>query len=104
MRRGSWRRVGVRRALPRVVARGRHATGRGPKLRLHSLHRSGTPESRASGLKEKPMKNVYYAPGTLQWYVTKRCNLTCTHCFNYDHDESPRARPNELTREQALAL
>lgn len=50
------------------------------------------------------MDNEYFTPATVQWYLTKRCNLTCTHCYNYDHDESPAARKGELTREESLAL
>ncbi len=45
-----------------------------------------------------------YTPTTVQWYLTKRCNLTCSHCFNYEDGEQPRAAPNELSRDEALAL
>ncbi len=51
------------------------------------------------------MSNAFdLTPAVINWYLTKRCNLTCTHCYNYEPEESPRAGANELTREQALEL
>ena len=43
-------------------------------------------------------------PASINWYLTKRCNLVCTHCYNYESDELPSVRRGELTREQALAV
>lgn len=39
---------------------------------------------------------TYSAPHSVTWYLTKRCNLTCTHCFVYEADEVPRRGDNEL--------
>ncbi|MEO8181622.1 MAG: radical SAM protein [Deltaproteobacteria bacterium] len=45
-----------------------------------------------------------YAPFSVSWFITKRCNLTCTHCFNYEPRELPRRAANELDLEQCKAV
>lgn len=39
---------------------------------------------------------TYSAPHSVTWYLTKRCNLTCTHCFVYETGEVPRRGDEEL--------
>ncbi|MEQ9504296.1 MAG: radical SAM protein [Deltaproteobacteria bacterium] len=44
------------------------------------------------------------APYSVTWYITKRCNLTCTHCFNYEPWEPPRRADEELDFDDAKAI
>lgn len=41
-----------------------------------------------------------YIPGQVVWETTLRCNLRCSHCGS----TAGKARPNELTTEEALKL
>lgn len=43
-------------------------------------------------------------PFNVSWFITKRCNLTCTHCFNYEPGEVPRRAANELDLEQCQSV
>lgn len=48
--------------------------------------------------------SVTHLPFNVSWFITKRCNLTCTHCFNYEPGEVPRRAENELDLEQSKAV
>ncbi len=50
------------------------------------------------------IRTIPIAPYSVTWYVTKRCNLTCTHCFNYEPWESPRRADEELDFDDAKAI
>ena len=43
-------------------------------------------------------------PASINWYLTKRCNLVCTHCYNYESDELPSVGRRELSREETLRV
>jgi radical SAM protein with 4Fe4S-binding SPASM domain len=38
----------------------------------------------------------FHAPFHVTWFITKRCNLKCSHCFNYEPGELPGRAPDEL--------
>ncbi|MEE2959281.1 MAG: radical SAM protein [Myxococcota bacterium] len=44
------------------------------------------------------------APWSVTWYITKRCNLLCKHCFVYEEGEIPKRSEHELSFEDACKV
>jgi radical SAM protein with 4Fe4S-binding SPASM domain len=42
-----------------------------------------------------------HSPWSVTWYLTKICNLTCSHCFVYEGEEMPKKKSTDLTFEQS---
>src|SRR3990170_6586 len=47
------------------------------------------------------MGTVEYKPYLVSWNITKRCNLSCPHCYI---DASQKSNNNEITTEQAKTV
>lgn len=47
---------------------------------------------------------VYSAPIEVSWYLTKLCNLRCTHCYVYEDGEIPHKRPGDIDYHDAIKI
>lgn len=47
---------------------------------------------------------THSAPIEVSWYLTKLCNLRCTHCFVYETGETPHHRPTDVNYQEAIKI
>ena len=43
-------------------------------------------------------------PYSITWFLTKNCNLTCSHCYFYSKDELPKSKDEEIKFNEAKEI
>src|SRR6185436_2615261 len=106
-REGSKRGRPGRRALRRV--RGGRADGRGGRPRVPFVareERAGRPRMSECGVLDGLHARAYDAciPLHVSLELTLRCNIRCTHCYNFDRDQPRSGSGSELSMEEIRPL